>query len=123
MRLPGVPESVGEIRAAICRLARSSGFPEEKVDAIRLAVSEAATNALIHGYTEDTGQICVSAELDRDGNLRVVITDHGRGMLPRRDSDGLGLGLPLMAAMSDHIDITSSVDRPGTEVRLYFHTP
>ncbi len=50
MTLPGAPESVGEIRTAVCELARSFRFSEERVEAIRLAVSEAATKAVIHGY-------------------------------------------------------------------------
>ena len=50
MTLPGAPESVGEIRTAVCELARSFRFSEERVEAIRLAVSEAATNAVTHGY-------------------------------------------------------------------------
>ena len=70
MTLPGAPESVGEIRTAVCALARSGGFPEEKVEAIRLAISETGTNAVIHGYGEDTGQIAVAAEFDEGGVLR-----------------------------------------------------
>lgn len=88
-------------------------------EAIRLAVSEAATNAVIHGYKEDTGQIEVSAGFD-EGILRIVIADKGRGMLPHHDSDGLGLGVPLMSTLSDHLDITSPINEAGTEVHLYF---
>ena len=122
MTLPGAPESVGEIRTAVCELARSFRFPEDKVEAIRLAVSEAATNAVIHGYGEDPGQITVTAEFEQGGVLRVVIADRGRGMLPHRDSDGLGLGVPLMSTLSDHLDITSPSNGAGTEVHLYFRS-
>lgn len=120
MTVPGAPESVGEIRTAVCQLASICGFPEEKLEAIRLAVSEAATNAVIHGYGEDTGQIAVAAEVDNNGVLRVVVADNGRGMLPHRDSNGLGLGVPLMTTLSDRLDITSPMNGAGTEVHLYF---
>lgn len=121
MALPSAPESVGEIRAAISRLAADWGFPEHKIQAIRLAVSEAASNAVIHGYSEEPGPITVSAELTEDGVMQVVIADQGLGMLPQRESDGLGLGVPLMTTLSDHLDITSPMNGAGTEVRLYFH--
>jgi anti-sigma regulatory factor (Ser/Thr protein kinase) len=123
MTVPGAPESVGRIRTAAGQFARSCGLSEEKVEAVRLAVSEAAGNAVIHGYghgDDDPGPISVLAVFDDDHVLRVVITDHGHGMLPSRDSDGLGLGLPLMTTLSDHVDITAPDDRPGTEVHLYF---
>ncbi|HET9719165.1 MAG TPA: ATP-binding protein [Solirubrobacteraceae bacterium] len=120
MTLPGAAESVGEIRTAVSQLATDCGFSEQKVEAIRLAVSEAASNAVIHGYSENPGQITVSAELDDDRVLEVVIADQGRGMLPHRDSDGLGLGVPLMTTLSDHVEIISATDMTGTEVHLYF---
>lgn len=120
MTLPGAAESVGEIRAAVAQLAVDCGFSEQKVEAIRLAVSEAVSNAVIHGYSENPGQVTVSAELDEDRVLEVVIADQGRGMLPHRDSDGLGLGVPLMTTLSDHVEIISATDMTGTEVHLYF---
>jgi anti-sigma regulatory factor (Ser/Thr protein kinase) len=48
MTLPGAPEPVGEIRATVSRLAAGYGFSEQEIEAIRLAVSEAAGNAVIH---------------------------------------------------------------------------
>ena len=70
--------------------------------------------------TEDPGQITVAAEFEPGGVLRVVIADRGRGMLPHRGSDGLGLGVPLMSTLSDHLDITSPMIGACTEVHLYF---
>jgi anti-sigma regulatory factor (Ser/Thr protein kinase) len=117
---PGTPESVGDIRNAIAQLAQSGGFHEEKVEAIRLAVSEAATNAVLHAYSDHSGTITVSAEIEAGGVLRVLIADEGRGMLPHRESDGLGLGLPIITTMADHVDITSPIGKPGTEVHMRF---
>jgi serine/threonine-protein kinase RsbW len=50
-----------------------------------------------------------------------VIADTGRGLAPRSDSPGLGLGLPLMAHLADTIDVVSQV--PGTEIHLTFACP
>jgi serine/threonine-protein kinase RsbW len=55
----------------------------------------------------------------RDERLTVVVHDEGRGMLPRPDSPGLGLGLPLIATLAESLELgTGSEDR--TEVRMTF---
>lgn len=122
MSVPGTPEAVAEIRTAVCRFAQSCGLLEDKVEAVKLAVSEAVTNAVVHGYSDHAGQITVVAELQASGALRVVIGDRGRGMLPHRDSDGLGLGVPIMTTLADHVDIASPTHQGGTEVHMHFHT-
>jgi anti-sigma regulatory factor (Ser/Thr protein kinase) len=122
MSVHGTPEAVGEIRTAVCQFAQSCGLLEDKIEAIKLAVSEAATNAVLHGYSDHAGRITVVAELETSGALRVVIADRGRGMLPHRDSEGLGLGVPIMTTMADHVDITSPTNQGGTEVHMHFHT-
>lgn len=122
MSVPSAPEAVAEIRSAVCQFAQDRGFDEERVEAIKLAVSEAVTNAVVHGYSDHPGQISVVAELEDGGALQVLIADKGRGMLPHRDSDGLGLGVPLMTSLADHVDITSPNNHGGTEVHMHFHT-
>jgi anti-sigma regulatory factor (Ser/Thr protein kinase) len=123
MSVPGTPDAVAEIRTAVCRFAQSCGFLEDKVEAIKLAVSEAATNAVLHGYSDHAGQITVVAELEASGALLLMIADRGRGMLPHRDSEGLGLGVPIMTTLADHVDISSPADEQGgTEVRMHFNT-
>lgn len=121
MSVPSEPEAVAEVRSAVCRFAQDRGFDDERVEAIKLAVSEAVTNAVIHGYSDHSGQISVVAELGDGGALQVLIADNGRGMLPHRDSDGLGLGVPLMTSLADHVDITSPTDQGGTAVHMHFH--
>ena len=48
------------------------------------------------------------------GSLTVWISDFGRGMLPRRDSPGLGLGTVLMSRLSDNLAISSDANVAGT---------
>jgi len=90
------------------------------VEDIGLAVSEAATNAVLHAYLEEgrPGPLLLSARL-MDDIVHVVIRDHGRGMTPRPDSPGLGLGLPLMTRLADAVQISTHPDG-GTEVRMTF---
>ena len=117
---PGTPAGVGALRRAVSELARRCGLPDDVVDAARLAASEAASNAVIHAYRERPGQLHLRAEL-RDGELQLVIADQGNGVAPRTDSPGLGLGLPIMAHVSERFEIVSGPD--GTEIHLAFAVP
>ena len=115
------PHAVGMVRNQMAALARDCGLDELRVGDVRLAVSEAATNALIHGCQDNHGQsIHVEAGLVGD-ELVIDITDDGHGMRPRTDSPGLGLGLAVMATVTDRIEILEA--DPGTQVRLAFPCP
>ena len=52
--------------------------------------------------------------------MLVRVLDDGRGMTPRTDSPGLGLGLTLMASMATRCDIREGPSGRGTEVRMVF---
>src|SRR5437762_1431873 len=92
---PAVPEAVADLRSTVVGYARRNGADPDALSAICLAVSEAATNAVMHAYPGAApGAIHVEAECE-GAALRVVVSDEGGGMVPRPDSPGLGLGLPL----------------------------
>lgn len=114
------PTSVGVLRNQIAALARELGLPEEAIGDIRLAVSEAATNALVHGVRGGEGSIRVEAQM-HDEELQIVISDDGVGMQPRPDSPGLGLGLPVIATVADRLEILD--EEPGTRVEMIFRRP
>src|SRR5690349_12082883 len=114
---PGTPPGVGELRRAVAEIARQAGMPETDVDAVRLAASEAASNAVIHAYRERQGDLRLRAKIEQ-GELRLVIADEGEGLAPRTDSPGLGLGMPIMAHISDRFEIVSGPG--GTEIHLAF---
>jgi serine/threonine-protein kinase RsbW len=102
------------------KIARECGLAGEALGDVLLAVSEAATNAVLHAYLEAgrPGPLLLSARL-MDDIVHVVVRDHGRGMTPRPDSPGLGLGLPLMTRLADAVQISTHPDG-GTEVRMTF---
>ena len=50
---------------------------------------------------------------------RVVVVDEGRGILPRADSPGLGLGLPLIATLAESLELGTGANEE-TEVRMSF---
>ena len=90
-------------------------------DAIALAVSEAVTNAVVHAYADlpEPGDVEVTAELHDGNGLEIRVCDDGRGMTPRLDSPGLGVGLPIVAKIAERFKIEA---RPtgGTAVRMFF---
>jgi serine/threonine-protein kinase RsbW len=114
---PGTPPGVGQLRRAVAEIARQAGMPAADIDAVRLAASEAASNAVVHAYRERAGELRIRARVDA-GELQLVIADEGDGLAPRTDSPGLGLGLPLMAHLSERFEIVSGPD--GTEIHLAF---
>src|SRR4051794_22472732 len=108
------------MRREVAAFARRAGMDEEGVGSVRLAVSEAATNAVVHAYRERDGELRVHAYV-AGGELVVVVGDTGTGLAPRPDSPGLGLGMPLMASVTSSFRVVS--DGVGTEIHMAFALP
>jgi anti-sigma regulatory factor (Ser/Thr protein kinase) len=113
---PAEPGSVRLARGAVADLAESVGITGERLDAIRLAVSEAATNAVVHAYPDAEGDFHLSAAaIGRQ--LTVFISDNGCGLHCASSHAGLGMGLRVIAASSDLCTISES-KRGGTRVGM-----
>jgi anti-sigma regulatory factor (Ser/Thr protein kinase) len=126
LALEAVPQSVGMIRNAIAAAAVSVGASAATVASVRLAVSEAATNAIRHAYDDGriAGEIRARVGVEHDGEdlLIVSVADDGPGgMRPRPDSPGLGLGLPLIAQSAHSLDIINN--EPGSTICMRFALP
>jgi len=113
-------EAPGDGRRAICEFAAGAGATDRALGSVAVCVSEAITNAFVHAYRHDDrpGRVEVEAELDGD-SLWVRVRDQGRGLEPRLDSPGLGLGLPLIAQLSASSEIVSP-EQGGTEIIMRF---
>jgi anti-sigma regulatory factor (Ser/Thr protein kinase) len=113
-----------EAEAASAALARRELKPLASVARVELhgvllAVSEAITNAVIHGYRGDQkGVVEVEAQAD-SGGLTIMVTDRGVGMSPNREGAGLGLGVPLMVRFADTVTFDAVADG-GTRVTMRF---
>lgn len=115
------PQSIALVRNQMAALASECGLDETEIADVKLAVSEAATNALVHGYRHGDGMIRVEATIG-DGELVICVCDEGLGMTPRPDSPGLGLGLPVIASVTKRLEILHD-DRPGTRLQMAFGCP
>jgi len=101
------------------RAAARAGAGAAVIDAVRLAVTEAASNVVVHGYRDGRqGEFTLVVEAE-NGALQVSVIDDGGGMQPRVDSPGAGLGLGLIARVSGTFTVTSPPGG-GTEVRMSF---
>ena len=99
---------------------------EEMAD-VKTAVSEAVTNAIIHGYEENIGKVYLRCRLDGD-LLEVEVEDKGKGIedieqamepmytsKPERDRSGMGFS--FMEAFMDDLEVTS-IPGAGTTVLM-----
>jgi stage II sporulation protein AB (anti-sigma F factor) len=121
-----LPENVGVARLLVAMIAAQGGFTIAEVDEVKLAVSEAVTNAVVHGYnSQPSGTVRVEVTLDGEV-LEVVVLDHGRGidnlelaMQPAVSSDPerMGLGFSFMESHMDSLHVESAPGR-GTRVRM-----
>jgi serine/threonine-protein kinase RsbW/stage II sporulation protein AB (anti-sigma F factor) len=117
---PAQPESVGQLRHAVAAFASAGGVSGVQLGDIRLCLSEAITNSVVHAFCDGraAGVVVVSAEFGTDG-LLVTVSDDGMGYVPRVDSPGLGLGIPTIGALSTSMTLGSSLSG-GTELAMTF---
>jgi anti-sigma regulatory factor (Ser/Thr protein kinase) len=88
---------------------------------IALAVTEAATNVVLHAYRDRVEPGTVTIEVEREADhVSVCVRDEGTGLAPRVDSPGLGLGLGLIAQVADSADVRAP-ETGGTEVVMRFN--
>jgi serine/threonine-protein kinase RsbW len=112
-------ENIAIVRHALGGLGEAFSVPEPKLSDIRLAVTEACANVVVHAYPEDgEGSMEILASMGED-ELTVLVRDWGCGIRPRPDSPGLGLGLSLIAALAETVQLGHG-EQEHTEVRMTF---
>lgn len=114
------PGAASWARHLVGAFAAGAGIHGQRLEDVRLAISEAVTNAVSYAYDEDAGgKVHVMAAVV-SGELWLVVADDGNGMRTRAGTTrGLGLGLGLMAQLSDSLTILSR-STGGVEIRMRF---
>jgi anti-sigma regulatory factor (Ser/Thr protein kinase) len=100
--------------------AGRQGADSGTVEAIALCVTEAVTNVVVHAYRDADQPGAVEVEIRRpDGYLCLYVRDDGVGLVPRVDSPGLGLGLPLISGTASSTEVRTLAGG-GTEIVMRF---
>ncbi|MEA2196693.1 MAG: serine/threonine-protein kinase RsbW [Solirubrobacteraceae bacterium] len=121
LTLPAKPENVGLARQVLAGLAEALDADEELVADMKIAVTEAVNNIVLHAYPGGTGpaEVTMTSTLDQ---IVISVRDEGAGMNPLpADADApsrLGFGFAMMASLCDQFGINSGT--AGTEVRMRF---
>ena len=123
-------ENVSLARLLTAALAAERELTLAELDEIKVAVSEAVSNAIIHGYRgREDRYVRLSLELDAD-TLKVTVRDDGVGMAdveqalrPNWSGSGrMGLGFAFLHSFMDRVEVESAPGR-GTTVTLYKDLP
>jgi serine/threonine-protein kinase RsbW len=117
--LPARAENIAIVRHAFGALEDAYALDPQTLSDIRLAVTEACTNVVVHAYPDGSdGPMEVLASLLGE-ELTVIVRDEGAGIGPRPDSPGLGLGLPLIASLAESVQLGRD-DQERTQVSMTF---
>ena len=112
------PEVIPALRHAVADYAEAAGITGPKLDGVRLAVSEAVSNVVLHAYQDDPGEVHVTARVVGD-ELWVLVADDGRGPNAEPLRPGLGWGLAFIADAADEFSLAERA-QGGTEARMVF---
>jgi serine/threonine-protein kinase RsbW len=123
MNFPAVPVSVARVRVAIASYATRIGAGPSLVERLSLAVSEAATNVVLHAYDEasEAGVVDLEASVG-GGELRVSVADTGTGLRVGHRSPGLGLGLAIVGELADKVELLQGANG-GLRLLMRFALP
>lgn len=133
VQIPSNPTFERVVRASADEIGRVLDFPHDRIEDLKLAVSEAVNNAIEHGNKNTEGKlVAIVFTLDQD-KLEVRIADQGEGVdiaqldfSPQHveehhlDSDGRrGFGMFLISALVDHYEVNSTTSGTVLTLRLY----
>ncbi|HHW29446.1 MAG TPA: anti-sigma F factor [Syntrophomonadaceae bacterium] len=124
LEFPSIAGNVRLARVTVAAFASELDYDVSVLEEIKVAVSEAVTNAIVHGYQKDPqGIVTLTASL-YDSNLEIVVEDRGKGidnldqaLEPGEgtDPERMGLGFVFMRTFMDELEVTSEPDL-GTKV-------
>ncbi|NLV15699.1 MAG: anti-sigma F factor [Syntrophomonadaceae bacterium] len=127
IEFPSRPENISFARTCAAAFAAQLDCTLEEIEEVKLVISEAISNSIIHGYdNQPDGVIILEMKLLPEKKIELMIEDYGCGiadvnqaMEPRYSSivNRMGLGFVFMKSFTEDLQVTSEVDR-GTKVRM-----
>ena len=117
IRFDSYPENEQFARMTIMAFLVDLNPTVDELEDVKTAVSEAVTNAIIHGYEKEVGQVLLTCR-KAGARVRITVTDHGKGIADiqkarepffttRPDAERSGMGFTIMEAVMDEVHIDS----------------
>lgn len=121
-------DNVSFARVAIAAFITQLDPTLQEIADIKTAVSEAVTNAIIHGYDNKEGKVYLSCSSDPFGKIRITVEDKGIGIpdidkakeplyTSKPELERSGMGFTFMETFMDHVQVDSEVGR-GTTIHM-----
>ena len=125
LEFPSKSQNEAFARVVVAAFASQLDPTIEEISDVKTAVSEAVTNAIIHGYANTTGIVTVKCKLE-DKELTVEVIDKGKGIenieLARQplyttcpELERSGMGFTVMETFMDSLSVESEIGK-GTKV-------
>ncbi len=125
MKIPSKSINEGFARMAVSAFASQTDPTIEQLAEIKTVISEAITNAVVHGYQNEPGIIHVKVSLLKEKTLKIVVKDKGVGipdihkamepLYTTGNADRAGMGFTIMQTFTDKLKVVS---RPGKGTTL-----
>jgi stage II sporulation protein AB (anti-sigma F factor) len=127
LEFPSRSSNEGFARAAVACFAAQMDPTLNELEDIKTSVSEAVTNAIVHGYPDRIGKVQVKARVCPGNVLELVVRDYGRGipdvdkarqpMYTTGGKERSGMGFTIMESFMDKLVVRSAVGK-GTSVTM-----
>lgn len=122
-----IGENEGFARIVIAAFIAQLNPTLEEMGDVKVAVSEAVTNAIIHGYEKTEGMIQIRASI-KDRQIRIQIQDWGKGIrnieqameplfTTKPEEERSGMGFSFMEAFMDNLEVESQ-EGVGTTITM-----
>ena len=123
-----VPENESFARVVIAAFAVQLSPTVSEIADLKTAVSEAVTNAIVHGYEGTRGMVTMRCSIDDRGTMTIEVSDEGKGIsdidqamepffTTRPEQERSGMGFAVMQTFMDDLEVESAPGR-GTLVRM-----
>ena len=126
LQFPSQSSNEGFIRSAVACFAAQMDPTLNELEDIKTAVSEAATNAIVHAYPDRIGKVTVKVRICTGQVLEITVRDHGRGipdvekarqpMFTTGGEERSGMGFTIMESFMDSLKVRSVAGRGTTVV-------
>ncbi|WP_027340019.1 anti-sigma F factor [Halonatronum saccharophilum] len=119
-----ISENIGLCRVTVASFAAQLDFTLSELEELKVAISEAVSNSIIHGYKEESGKIEIEMGIF-DGKLQIIVEDRGCGIedieeacQPTYTTEGrMGLGLVFIDSFMDEFKVESKLGE-GTRLKM-----